>query len=110
MSLINWMRRPLLVRQVAIWGIEVARRCHPLASVRLGQNIYRMSVPEARGYIRARCAEVLDEEIVLLQQQTGCEPAMAAAVRRRAVLELTRLAIGDLLKAARRPPAIRRAA
>ena len=110
MSLLHWLRRPLLVRQVAIWGIEIARRCHPQVSVRLGQNMYRISIPEARGYIRARCAAVLDDEIGLLAQQTGCDPAMALAVRRRAVIEITRLAIGDLLKATRYAAPLRRAA
>lgn len=110
MSLVNWIRRPLVVRQVAIWGVEVARRCHSQVSVRLGQRMYRISLPEARGYIRARCAAVLDDEIVLLLQQTGCDPALAFAVRRRAVHELTRLALGDRLKATRHSAPLRRAA
>ncbi len=110
MPVLNWMRRPLVVRQVAIWGIEVARRCHPLVSVRLGQKLYRMSLAEARGYIRARSAEVLDDEIALLTQQTGCDPALAAAIGRRATVEIVRLCIGDLLKVARRPQGFRRAA
>lgn len=111
MALVNPLRRPLVVRQIAVWGVEIARRCHPLVAVRLGQKMYRLSLSEARGYIRARSATVLDEEIAVLQLQTGCEPAMAVAVRRRAMHELIRLTIGDLLKATRRSvPALRRAA
>ena len=82
MALMNCLRRPL-VGQVAVWGVEVARRCHPLLAVRLGQKMYRLSLSEARGYIRARSAAVLDEQIALLQQQTSCDPEMAVAVRRR---------------------------
>ena len=111
MALVNPLRRPLVVRQIAVWGVEVARRCHPLLAVQLGQKMYRLSLSEARGYIRARSAAVLDEQVAVLQQQTGCDPEMAAAIRRRAMHELIRLTIGDLLKATRRPtPALRRAA
>ncbi len=110
MSLLHLLRQPLRVRQIAIWGVEVARRCHPQVSLRLGQNMYRMTIPESRGYIRARCAPVLDVEIALLAQQTGCDLVMALAVRRRAVIEITRLAIGDLLKATRYAAPLRRAA
>src|SRR5262245_40978611 len=95
MSLVDFVQRPLVVRQVAIWALEIARRCHPDVSIRLGQNIYRMSLSEARGYVRARCAAVLDDEIAQLVKQTRCHPEMAAAVSRRAVVEITRLAIGD---------------
>ena len=110
MSLFNWMQRPLVVRQVAVWGVEVARRAHPQLSICLGQQVYRMSLHEARGYIRARAAAVLDDEIALLAEQTGCDAEMAAAVGRRAMHELCRLAIGDLLKATRRSIPLRHAA
>lgn len=110
MSLLNWIRRPVTVRQVAVWAVEVARRCHPEVSLRLQQGVYDMSLVEARGYIRARAAIVLDDEISQLQRQTHCSLEMATSVRRRAIEEIARLVIGDILRATRQAPMLRRAA
>ncbi len=105
-----WLKQPSVVRQIAVWGVEVARRSHARVAVRLSEAIYAMNLAEARGYIRARSAPVVEEEIAFLKQQTNCEPALAEAVHRRAFEELIRLGIGDLLKAARRPLPARKAA
>jgi hypothetical protein len=110
MSILNWFRRPITVRQVAVWAVEVARRSHPEVTLRLRQGAYEMSLIEARGYIRARSATVLDAEIGLLQRQTGCTVERAATVRRRALEEIIRLVIGDILRATRQAPMLRRAA
>jgi hypothetical protein len=63
-----------------------------------------MSLPEARGYVRARAAVVIDDELAVFIRDTGCQPAVAKAVRECAVEEVTRMAIGDLLRAVRQVP------
>ncbi len=110
MSLFASFFRPAGGKQVTAWAVEVARRCHAAVSIRLGQQVYRMNLPEARGYIRARSAHVLDGELVLLRERTGCDAAVAQAVRERAFDEVIRLAIGDLLKATRTAAPLRKAA
>jgi len=52
---------------------------------------------------------VLEVEMDLLETQTGCGAKLAAAVRQRAMSEIVRLAIGDVLKATRHTP-LRKAA
>lgn len=109
MSLLNWLFPSVSTQQLNAWAMEVARRSSDEVAVRLSPAMRRMSLSEYRGYIQARAAMVLDVEIDLLQQQTGCGANLAAAVRQRAVAEIVRLAIGDLLKATRQAP-LRKAA
>jgi hypothetical protein len=89
-------------RQVSNWAVEVARQCQLEVAERLSGSIHRMSLPEARGYIRARAGRVIDAEISLVSRRTGCQPAVAVAIRERAMEETIRLAIGELLRATRR--------
>lgn len=105
-----WLKQPSVVRQIAVWGVEVARRSHARVSGRLSENSHVMSLAEARGYIRARSAPVIEEEITVLREQTNCELAIAEAVHRRAFEEVVRLGVGDLLKAARHLAPARKAA
>ena len=69
-----------------------------------------MSLPQARGYIRARAATVLDQEVAQLIEQAKSRPALVLAARDSAMEQTVRLAIGDLLQIARQPLAERRAA
>jgi hypothetical protein len=89
-------------RQISNWAVEVARRCQLEVAERLSDSIHRMSLPEARGYIRARAGRVIDAEISLVSRRTGCQPSVAVAIRERAMEETIRLAIGELLRATRR--------
>jgi hypothetical protein len=102
MSLWSRMFSSVSTRQISNWAVEVARRCQIEVAHRLEDSIHRMSLPEARGYIRARSARVIDAEMALVCRRTGCQSAVAAAIRERAVEETIRLAIGDLLRATRR--------
>jgi len=81
--------------------MEVARRSQDGVAARLGPSMRRMTLPECRGYIHARAAAVLEVEMDLLEKQIGCGANLAAAVRQRAMSEIVRLAIGNLLKATR---------
>jgi hypothetical protein len=72
--------------------------------------MYDMTLPEARGYIRARSAAVVEGEVLLLVQRVGCQPTAIAVVQQRAIEEVVRMAMGDLLKATRQTPVLRRAA
>jgi len=89
--------------------MEVARRSQDAVAARLGPSMRRMTLSECRGYIHARAATVLEVELDLLEKQTGCGANLAAAVRHRAMGEIVRLAIGDLLKTTRQAP-VRKAA
>lgn len=102
MSIWSRLLRPTPTRQISNWSAEVARRCQTEVAGRLGSSIHRMSLPEARGYIRARSASVIDAEMAVLKSRTDCQPAIAAAIRERAIEETIRLAIGELLRASRR--------
>jgi hypothetical protein len=98
MSLLNWLPSPIANRHINAWGVEVAQQCQSEVALRLGQSVHRLSLSAARGYIQARSATVLDEEIALLVEQTGCTSAVAIAVRHQAMDEIIRMAVGDLLK------------
>lgn len=102
MSLWSRLFSTVSTRQISNWAVEVARQCQIEVSHRLNDSIHRMSLPEARGYIRARAARVIDAELTLIRRRTGCQDSVAAAIRERAVEETIRLAIGDLLRATRR--------
>ncbi len=119
MSLWTRIFRPNHSRQISNWAVEVARRCQIEVASRLGDSISFMSLPEARGYIRARSARVIDAEMTLVCRRTGCQNMIAAAIREQAVEETIRLAIGEMLRATRRTvktsatvsrPALRKAA
>ena len=109
MSLLNWLLPSVAPQQLSAWAMEVARRSQDGVAERLGPSMRGMSLAECRGYIQARAATVLDLEMDLLEKQTGCGTSLAGAVRRRAMAEIVRLAIGDLLKATRQAP-LRKAA
>jgi hypothetical protein len=110
MWLASLLQHPASTQQLVAWATDLARRCHDGVALRLDQAMYRMSLPEARGYIRARSAQVIEQEIATLQQRTGLQPAVVPIVRKRATEEVVRMAMGDLLKATRQSPAHRRAA
>src|SRR5215831_579893 len=76
MSLFGWMQRSISAQQVVAWGAEVARKCQGAVAQRLTAT-NRLTLTEARGYIRARSATVLDQEIARLRATTGCGQLMA---------------------------------
>jgi len=98
----NWLGASLSPRRVAAWATEVAQHCQADVAARLGPTFHLMSLSEARGYIRARAAAVLDQEILLLADPIGRNPELQLAVRRQATDEIVRMTLGDLLKASRR--------
>ncbi len=106
----NWFRRRRPADEIAAWGTEVARHCHHEVALRLGQAMYRMSLPAARGYIRSRAAAVLDREIAMLVEQSKGRPALVLAVREQATEQVVRMAIGDMLQLSRQAKPIRKAA
>jgi hypothetical protein len=110
MWLPTWLRRSISTNQLLSWAVDVARQCHDAVSARLSPAIFEMSLSEARGYVRARSAAVLDEEIARLQKRTGCQASLLAIVRDRGSDELIRMTMGDLLKAMRQPQQVRKAA
>lgn len=98
MALANWFGLPVTPRQIAGWATEVAQHCQADVAARLGPVARGMSLAEARGYIRARLAVVLDQEMPLLAQHIGSDLQLELAVRQQAIDEIVRMTIGDLLK------------
>jgi len=109
MPLLNWLLPSISPQKLNAWAMEVARRSQDGVALRLSPAMRHMSLSECRGYIYARAAVVLEVEMDLLETQTGCGAKLAAAVRQRAMSEIVRLAIGDVLKATRQAP-LRKAA
>jgi hypothetical protein len=103
MSFLNWLLPSVSPQQLNAWAMEVARRSQDGVAARLGPSMHRMTLSECRGYVHARAAAVLEVELDLLEKQTGCGTNLATAVRQRAMSEIVRLAVGDLLKATRHP-------
>jgi hypothetical protein len=105
----HWFRVSATRRRIAAWAIEIAQRCQADVVARLSPDPRSMSLPEARGYIRARAADVLDQEMLLLAQHLGANPIFELAMRREATDEIVRMTVGDLIKTSR-SQAIRKAA
>jgi hypothetical protein len=110
MSLATWFQQAPSAQQLIAWAVDVARGCHASVAQRLSPAMYEMTLPEARGYIRARAAEVVDREVIRLQERIGSQAAIVASVKHRASEEVIRMAMGDLLKATRQTPVVRKAA
>jgi hypothetical protein len=109
MLLMNWLRVSATSRRIAAWAVEIAQRCQADVAARLSPAALRMSKPEACGYIRARAAAVLDQEMLLLADHLAGNLSLELAVRQQAGDEIVRMTLGDLLKAAR-PQIARKAA
>jgi hypothetical protein len=110
MSLFAWFRQAPSAQQLIAWAVDVARSCHAGVAQRLSPMMYDMTLPEARGYIRARGAEVVESEVVALARRMGLQPPVVAVVKQRATEEVIRMAMADLLKATRQTQPLRRAA
>jgi hypothetical protein len=110
MKLRNWFRRRRPTEEIAARATEIARRCHREVTLRLSQATHRMSLPQARGYIRARAVAVLDDEMAMLAAKAKCQPALLLAVREKATEHVVRMAIGDMLQLSRQSAPLRKAA
>ena len=80
----SWLRTSLSPRRVAAWATEVAQHCQADVAARLRPTFHAMSLSEAKGYIRARAAAVLDQQIMLLADPIGSNPELQLAVRKQA--------------------------
>ena len=103
MALVNPLRRPLVVRQIAVWGVEVARRCHPLLAVRLGQKMYRLSLSERAATFAHAPPQCSTNRSLCSNSKPVAIPKWPSPSAAAPMHELIRLTIGDLLKATRRP-------
>jgi len=110
MKLRNWFRPRRPTDEIAARATEIARRCHREVTLRLSQAMHRMSLPQARGYIRARAVAVLDDEIAMLAAQAKCQPTLILAVREQATEHVVRMAIGDMLQLSRQTSQLKKAA
>ena len=100
----NWLRSTAPARRIEAWAAEVAQHCQPEVAARLAATVRQMSLPEARGYIRARVAAILDQEMISLAEHLGVNPTLELAVRSQATDHIVRMTLADLLKAARPLP------
>ena len=110
MKLRNWFRRRRPSEEIAVRATEIARRCHREVTLRLSQAMHRMSLPQARGYIRARAVSLIDDEMAVLAKQAKCQPALLFAVREQATEHVVRMAIGDMLQFSRQTSQLKKAA
>ena len=110
MKLRNWFRRRRPTEEIAARATEIARRCHREVTLRLSQAMHRMSLPQARGYIRARAVSLIDDEMAVLAKQAKCQPALLFAVREQATEHVVRMAIGDMLQFSRQTSQLKKAA
>jgi hypothetical protein len=109
MSLLNRIRNRA-PRRIAAWSAEVAQNAMLDTAARLSPAIHRMTMSEARGYIRARGAAALHEHLKALQDEANLSSEIVLAVRDKALSQLVRLTLGDVLSRTRPAPALRRAA
>ena len=100
----NWLRTTAMARRTQAWAEEVAQHCQPEVATRLTTAVRHMSLPEARGYIRARVAAILDQEMISLAEHIGFNPTVELAVRSQATDQIVRMTLADLLKATRPLP------
>ena len=109
MMFVNWLRVSATPRRIAAWAIEIAQHCQADVVARLSPAARAMSLPEARGYIRARAAAIVDQELLLLADHLSGNSQFELAVRRAATDEIVRITLGDLVKTTR-PQTVRKAA
>ena len=89
-------RRAKLLRETAV---QLAQMCHAEAWQRAGRRAVNMSSPEARGYLRARAADLLADWVDPVLAERGLTTRLRAELLGRATEELVAQIIGDLPKA-----------
>ncbi len=99
MIFVNWLRTSSTRHRVVAWATEIAQRCQGDVAARLSPSVRLMSMHEARGYIRARAAAIVEEEL-LAENLTG-SAEMQSAVRHAVVDEIVRMTLGEIVKIAR---------
>ncbi len=107
MMFVNWLRASAARHRVVAWATEIAQRCQGDVAARLSSSVRLMGLHEARGYIRARAAAIIEEEL-LAENLTG-NAEMQSAVHRAVIDEIVRMTLGEIVKITR-PQIIRQAA
>ncbi len=90
-------RRNRLIEQV---GGEIARECREDLWGQVEHRIEGMSIPEARGYIRARAAGIVENFATGAMERRSLRPELRPRVLEAAVDRLVGLALHDALSVA----------
>jgi hypothetical protein len=107
MMFLNWLRTSATPHRIRARATEIAQRCQDDVAARLSPIARHMSLPEARGYIRARAAAVVEEE--LLAENFAHNLELQVAVRGAVIDEIIRMTLGEIVKIPR-PQFVRQAA
>lgn len=99
MMFVNWLRASATPHRIVAWATEIAQRCQGDVAACLSPSARQMSLPEVRGYIRARAAAIVEEE--LLAENLASNSELQLAVRRAAIDEIVRMTLGEIVKIVR---------
>jgi hypothetical protein len=87
--------------QMAQLAAELVRRTRDEVAAKVGDRIERMSIAEARGYVRARARGVLESHLnAVLRQPNLSRPAVRTALVDEALERTIMMLVGQKLKAA----------
>ena len=110
-QLVNYVRQLCASKQIGRVAVDITRRSYPTVWNRVRARVFKMSPAEARGYIRARAFEVIENEIdALMKYAPRLDSWFRLSVRDRAIEEITGLILADLSSSQRLAPSYRRVA
>ena len=93
-ALFHWLHGPL-ARQAA--G-EVARECRPAVVARALTAVQQMSIPQARGYIRALAPGFVAREIDAVLSRRRISPSLRAGIFAEAIEQVIALVVDDIAR------------
>jgi len=93
-ALFCWLHRSLATQAAG----EVARECRQAALARVLATGPSMSVPQARGYVRALAPPLVAREIDAVLSRRRISPSLRAGIFAEAVEQVIALVVGDLAR------------
>jgi len=112
MLILNFLVRRRTQREIARLASDVARRSRLAVWERVYHDLGHMNVPEARGYIRARSADLLQQEAdAVIERHPEWSDESCQDLLAQAKDKIVHLIVGDMLKLGQNHfEAVRRAA
>ena len=87
-----------MLRQSIVQAVTIADRSREAVWDRVQDSIFQMDVPEARGYVRARAAAVIRQQVAeVLGKRHRFSERMVARIHQLATERVIRLILVDLL-------------
>lgn len=92
------LRDRTLLRQTKKQALTIAEQSKEAVRERLGNAVYTMDIPEARGYVKARAAAVIRQQVTqLLGKRHRFSDRMVARMHQLATERVIHLTLVDLL-------------